>query len=889
MNVRALSAVVCTIVLFAASRAGAAVGMRVVDQPATRVSVQAHSVTAGQQVTFTTLNLSPGGDTVLHVQKYPDGTYIAGNDDYSGTASQVTFVPNYTGLVWVVVRAYQDSSYGTCTLRKTVGGSSTDWSIAFGGRSVNLGAVMTNGALYTVEQQGGANDTVILALSSTAYATAFDDDDGFGNMAYAWGSGHDRVIIGTYGGSESTPQLTTLVADEYLSDSDGDSLGNALETAIGTSNNDYDSDDDGIKDNEEVYGFGEWQGVSPNVNFPFYGASPVAKDAFFEADYFASAANMVTPANATAFAQRFQAAGISAHLDIGTANADPNTWKIWGNWGGSNLVGTATHCNGRTSSRTNRFHHILSTGGSGSGGGQHDSAQPCYTGGQHPYTMTHENGHMATLHDGFPYGGGSGMDCNPFYKSVMNQAYFAWSTYTWFSTGSWSTTVQRPTQMSETGWTGQAWLPGLANAPWNFLVDVSTGKIDWNRDSVFSSGTVRAAPTILPEDCDPSMFSKVEFAGAATAADSAVDSPTLAWVKKNDPVPSGRLFLLGRNRSSSVVRIASTTNGALAACNSNPARWTSCVPVSAWSGFADVTGAPAVMGAPAAVDIGLNRLLLVYRDQSKVLRFQVGTVNFTTGAVGWTGPWVIGQGYTAWDDIAMVVDGSVVRLFFTGSGGTLFELSYSISTGQWSSQPTTQQWATGGSVYGLYGVAAASGYKAGDSTPSVFLLAPDIYGYLHFGWRVGTDLWHEPPGFWVTTQPQTSARPSLAYAPSVGPRFYFSWSDAATFVPLIGFTEGTDASPSASSKRLQARTTPGFVANRWGLAQDGVSLTHHQTLDANLRLTLIGGATTFFAPLADGVVDSALSDHDDHATLQTRLDCALYSCCTNLPACPYWM
>lgn len=64
---------------------------------------------------------------------------------------------------------------------------------------------------------------------------------------------------------------------------------------------------------------------------------------------------------------------------------------------------------------------------------------------------------------------------------------------------------------------------------------------------------------------------------------------------------------------------------------------------------------------------------------------------------------------------------------------------------------------------------------------------------------------------------------------------------------------------------------------------------HHQTLDANLRLTLIGGGTTFFAPLADGVVDSALSDHDDHATLQTRLDCALYSCCTNLPACPYWM
>lgn len=884
MNIRLFAAfVVGALFLLTGTRASAQVGMRVVDQPATRIWTQVHSVTAGQQVTFTTLNLSPSGDTVLHVQTYPNGDYVAGNDDYSGLASQVTFVPTYSGLVWVLVRAYQDTSYGTGTLRKTVGGSSTDWPIAFGGRSVSMGALMTMGAVYTVQQQGGAYDTVLLSLSSTAHATSFDDDDGFDNMAYSSGGGHDRVIVGTYSGSESTPQLTTFVADEHLSDADGDTLGGALETAIGTSPNDVDSDDDGIKDNEEVYGWGEWQFVSPNVNFPTYGASPTAKDMFVEVDYRIDSNNRMSSANAELVVSRYLAAGVNVHLDIGRANTDPATRTQWGDWGGANLVASAAHCTGLTSSRALRFHHANVT--NGSSGQFAYNPYPCYSGGSDYFTVLHETGHFRLVHSGVVPGNG-GMDCNPVYYSVMNSAYFGGGLQSYFSAGTGGVTAN-PETMSESGWSGLPWFSHMSGWPWSFNVEQAGGKIDWNRNGVFDTGLVRAAPTWSGGNCDTTAFAKNDFTGT-----SLLDDVALAWVSNNISNPTdGRLFLLGRNTSTGLPRFSVATRASLSTCGSAPSRFSPC---TTWSAPTDINGALVSAYAPAGVDIGGGQLLVVYVDSTGRLRYQIATVNFSTGAISWTSAALVSATWSAYTDVAGVYDNGLAR-YYVGNGSYLYEWTFDPATGSWTG-PTLQPWADQGWVEVTHGAALSTGYLAGDSTASPFMLVPDYGETLRFAKRTSGGAWQRFDSAWPLGAMKSKVRPGLAYvSPTSGAadgRFYFAFqNDWNPQHAHIGLTEGNDTTPGANNKRLQVRPSPISAISEWSsvTAGQGVALARHSTLDENVRMAFTASTVTVFLPLADGVVDSSLANYDDGANVRNALDCGLHNCCNNTPSCPSWM
>jgi hypothetical protein len=888
-------------VLLASWSAPAAVGIRQPYVPATRLFTKQISVVAGQSVTLSTLNLSPGGDTVLHIQRYPEGTYLAGNDDYSGVASQVSFSAPYTGQLWVIVRSYNDSTFGSGTLRAVVGGSTTDTPITFGGRRFDLGSTMTNGAIYTVQRQGQATDTVLLALSSTEVGAAFDDDDGFDAMAYAWVAGVNKVIVGTYAGSEVTAEYTTFVADEYLQDADGDTLGAALEASINTSDSDFDSDQDGLPDGEELYGYGEWHGYAPNVNLPYYGADPTVRDIFLEADFSVDdpgdpTKNRVHPSNAEGIAASFLSAGIVAHLDIGVANPDPATRLTWGDWGGAGTVSTIAHCTGLTASRVSRFHHILSVGGANSGGGQHADGAPCFTGGQAVPTMAHEIGHFALDHWGHPTD--FRLDCNPLYHSTMNQVRLG-SGEPHFSNGSWGGTIFPP-QLVETGWQGKPWLADLGGAPFHFMVDVPAGKIDWNRDGAYSAGTTKAAPTMVPgsNDCDPSTWAPSLFPGASSAPDSAVEAPALAWVQSSGPISAGRLFVFGR--AGGAIRFASTTSSSLANCASSPSRKAAC---SSWTAFDYVaSSSPLLQSPPAAVDIGGDRVLLVYRTYQNLLKYQVGTVNFTTGQVAWTPSATLGGGYTSHGDLAIVRDGSSARLFGAGSVGTLFEWTFQIATSQWSG-PAQQGWAGGGVVVlpavGPTGPAVVSGYKAGDSSPSLFLLVADgVSGALRFGWRSAANTWSEPAGFWnFGPAPTSTQRVSLAYMHPQGgstPRLFFSFVGASTpdsvAPPFVGFTEGNDASAAATSRRLQVRSAPTFLVNRWGAVADGSSMVMHPTLDSNVRYVFNQpDAKTVFLPLADGIVNSPLVDYNDHETLWSRMGCAVHSCCSSPAACPAWL
>jgi hypothetical protein len=82
----------------------------------------------------------------------------------------------------------------------------------------------------------------------------------------------------------STQGTTTFIWDEdiHVLDSDGDGLSNTLENVIGTSPYVQDTDGDGLTDGEEVFGLDVAQN---KLRLPYFGADPLVKDAFIEADW----------------------------------------------------------------------------------------------------------------------------------------------------------------------------------------------------------------------------------------------------------------------------------------------------------------------------------------------------------------------------------------------------------------------------------------------------------------------------------------------------------------------------------------------------------------------------------------------------------------------------
>ncbi|MBT9561034.1 MAG: hypothetical protein IV100_33730 [Myxococcales bacterium] len=71
------------------------------------------SAVSGVQYRVTTSDLSGGEDTILFVVNASNGTLIASNDDYSGTASQVTFTAGSNFSAQVIVASYLAGYGGT--------------------------------------------------------------------------------------------------------------------------------------------------------------------------------------------------------------------------------------------------------------------------------------------------------------------------------------------------------------------------------------------------------------------------------------------------------------------------------------------------------------------------------------------------------------------------------------------------------------------------------------------------------------------------------------------------------------------------------------------------------------------------------------------------------
>ena len=256
-------------------------------------------------------------DTVMYLLKSTGSgtqyTQYAYNDDCSSTNcdgqqgslnSTILFTPPSAGYYQVVIRNYSngiEGATGTFKLFRSNGTSSTYSNIPVGGYlatvSTYSGSYQSLPLIYSYalfyylnmskEESGGAigNDTIMYLIKNQLTITDYDDDSG---AAYASkiqrSSGNCTGGCKVLGGALTTNSqgkariITNSSNFPILNDNDFDGLVNALETALGTSSTNSDSDTDGIGDFIETLGVG-------SILLPWEGSSPTQKDVFIEADY----------------------------------------------------------------------------------------------------------------------------------------------------------------------------------------------------------------------------------------------------------------------------------------------------------------------------------------------------------------------------------------------------------------------------------------------------------------------------------------------------------------------------------------------------------------------------------------------------------------------------
>lgn len=270
------------------------------------------TVPANTTATFVTTDLTPGSDTVIHIQKLetedPNGGYIGGNDDCGALRSSCLTLPAQASArgMMVIVRAYAEDRGGSAKLTISFNGTPT-LSYGFFNFGVHLeaiGSMAAGGHVFTNRRINQAVDTVLLALDPILYerAVASDDDDGAKNMSWlhldvAMGT---TVAVGTYNTSFSGPANKILGfqllwdEDRHTADADGDGLGNSIEAAFGTSTSTadanadgivdgLDTDLDGINDGVEVVGYDI--DATNSIELSTWGAKPTVKDLFAEVDW----------------------------------------------------------------------------------------------------------------------------------------------------------------------------------------------------------------------------------------------------------------------------------------------------------------------------------------------------------------------------------------------------------------------------------------------------------------------------------------------------------------------------------------------------------------------------------------------------------------------------
>jgi hypothetical protein len=491
---------------------------------ATPIGRRTLSLQEKKSYSFSLSNLTAGVVPVIHLWSQTRGNVTPlGQVFLPGGAQTLNYSvpPGSGGSFTLYVHARAGSSPGTAILTvrqdNTVVGLYPDFPV--GGTTVDVpdSTAESQFRYQTAALPGGGNDTLILALDNLNYLQEFDYSR-FDHAPQITGARITQIVVASM---DSINRPAVLYANDVFRDNDHDGLGYGLERELGTCDlrhaqphcegvfNTRDTDRDGIEDGVEVLGVEDG-----NLAFPSWGANPLHKDLFVEADWTTEFDR--TPLNQERIRRlQFHLAhgpaahldnpdgidGIALHVDAGITPTDPTDRTLYGDWGGAGPVTLAAWqasypappAGSFDSRRLPYFRQLLLV----KAGGQNGFGRFWYATGEDPDTIMHEFGHTLGLqHESVVPGPNGpvihGLNCSPAYPSVMSYA----TPHATFLTGDdFPPEGINPSNLCETDGLGSG-VPDLSfvtSSLGGIPVESSTGRIDWNRDGAFSGTAPRGS------------------------------------------------------------------------------------------------------------------------------------------------------------------------------------------------------------------------------------------------------------------------------------------------------------------------------------------------------------------------------------------------------------
>lgn len=510
----------------------------------------------GREVVFETTDLSPRGDPILHLlapnpSENGPVTQVAMDDDSGGNLNaRLRFTPPRDGRYRLILRATWGGGNGTCRLLRD--GATMFFEVRFGADLRRYSNLRVGEILETAQLPNGlrffpalylVNDDGVIVSRHIGWGT---------NVVAPLGKAYRliNVLAGAWLPLGTPGPLRVVRNDVAFSnhDPDQDGLGTELEAWIGTcsttseiagnwecsrATDARDTDGDALSDSLELLGNND---VSPPQLLSRWGADPRHKDIFIEVDFgmrsatdmdqqmsaavarsfaaiYAESNYSISPFDALLHAQMlnnpdFQP-GIRLHLDTGRAPEAPEDATIYGDWGGHDAVPPLCNdagCMGMPAAaaytagfiepvRKGIFRYTTSYPG---GGGQCGiGAIACSWSHTDVFTAAHEFGHTLGLHHYGPDSPQPEANCKVNYPSLMSYAAVDGLGSLRFSDGTRRPAVNNAS-LRERGAIEdpqterhQAMLARLRDV-YGYLVDVTAGDVDWNRDGVFQDGVVGA-------------------------------------------------------------------------------------------------------------------------------------------------------------------------------------------------------------------------------------------------------------------------------------------------------------------------------------------------------------------------------------------------------------
>lgn len=534
----------------------------------------------GQTITCETRNLTPGADPVLHLIPprnaiRPFAPIVNADDTGTDLNARLTYRVQSSGTHRLILRASHGTTAGNADL--LCGGQPRGVQLPVGGVSKSMESIRQGETLTTVPLPKAPRAHVVYVLDGEGRLVSRHRSGASESASIAIGARPSLVVMVGSLLAATTGPVRFVRNDGALTnhDPDRDGLGSELERDIGTcstlkeavgnwdcsrSTDARDTDGDGLFDGDELLGR---TSTAPFQLLPRWGADPKHKDLFVEVDFRARVANdpsarmdpkdarvlaaiyadgetdpLLRLAHAQALRNPDLQPGIRLHLDTGVdppPGAPPEDFVTFGNWGGHNTVPASCRADGtcvpaegtvvwRKHMHPNRFgifHYALGETVTGGQAPVHHIALnlPITA----PGTAAHELAHNLGLNHFGPDHLGGDANCKPNYPSLMSYAYLDQPKFAnTFSDGFGrpalnNTSLIEQKAVNPSTAAGDRYLTHLSEV-FLFNVDANAGHVDWNRDGVYSAGTVRAYANDNGKGCEMTRTNAMDLAGLTDGA-----------------------------------------------------------------------------------------------------------------------------------------------------------------------------------------------------------------------------------------------------------------------------------------------------------------------------------------------------------------------------------